>query len=204
MQCREAKAALLDWELDPGEAPPSAALRAHLAACSDCANQAAAELRLSDLLRELRFDPPPPVDVTARVLEELPRLGRPGTEEVTTWQLGWAATLALTCGLGLLATLWRMLPALSGPAQEIWTLALSLRHPLESMGSAAMTLISAILKTAGRLLQSLAPLVSALQGLEPVAIGALASCAVIMAGTIVFIVGRDLRPGAPSEEGTTP
>ena len=40
-------------------------------------------------------------NVTARVLEGLPRLGRAGTEEVTTWQLGWAATLALTCGLGL-------------------------------------------------------------------------------------------------------
>jgi len=204
MQCREAKAALLDRELDPGEAPANAALRAHLAACSDCAGQAAAERRLNDLLRELRFDSPPPVDVTARVLEGLPGLGRAGTEEVTTWQLGWAATLALTCGLGLLGTLWRMLPALSGPAQEIWTLVLSLRHPLGSMGSAAVTLISAALKTAGRLLQSLAPLVGALQGLEPVAIGTLAACAAIMAGTIVFIVGRDLRPGAPSEEGTTP
>jgi len=203
MQCREAKTALLERELGPGEVPASAALRAHLASCPDCAAQAEAERGLSDALRELRLDPPPPVDVTARVLDGLPDLGRAGSGEVTTWQLGWAATVVVTCSLGLLGTLWRMLPALSGPAQEIWTFAVSLRHPLASMGSVAVTLISTVFKIAGRLLQSLAPLAGALQGLEPVAIGALASCAVIMAGTIVFVVGRDLRTRVSNGKGAT-
>jgi hypothetical protein len=203
MHCREAQAALLDRELAPGETPAGAELLAHLAGCPDCAALAAAERQLSNALRELRLDPAPPVDVTARVLEGLPALDRAGTGEVSTWQLGWAASAALLCGLALLGTLWRMLPALSGPAQEIWTLALGLRHSLGSLGSAAVTLISAVLKTAGRLLQALAPLAGALQGLEPVVIGGLASCAAIMAGTIVFVVGRDLRSRVSSEKGTT-
>ena len=203
MQCREARTALLDRELGPVETPMGGALRAHLASCPGCAAHAAAERGLSDALRELRLDPAPSVDVTARVIEGLPGLGRAGTAEVTTWQLGWAAAASLVCGLGLLGTLWRMLPALRGPAQEFWTLAVSLRHPLASIGSAALTLISTAFKTASRLLQSLAPLVGALQGLEPIAIAALASCAAIMAGTIVLVVGRDLRTRTPSEKGTT-
>lgn len=203
MQCREARAALLERELGPDVAPASAALRAHLVSCPGCAAQAAMERGLSDALRELRLDPPPPVDVTARVIEGLPGLGRAAAGEVTTWQLGWAAAAVLTCGLGLLGTFWRMLPALNGPAQEFWTFAISLRHPLVSIGSVAVTLISTVFKIAGRVLQSLAPLAGALQGLEPVAIGALASCAAIMAGTIVFVVGRDLRTRVPNEKGTT-
>jgi hypothetical protein len=194
---------LLERELGPEEAPLSAALLAHLAGCPDCAAQQAMERGLSDALRALRDDPTPPVDVTARVIAGLPDLVHADAEEVTTRQLGWAAFLALACSLGLLGSLWRILPTLSGPAQELGTFALSLRHPLASIGSVAVTLVSTVFKIAGRIVQSLAPLVGTLQGLEPVAIGALSSCAAIMAGTIVLVVGRDLRTRVPNGKGTT-
>ena len=59
MQCREARATLLDRELSPAEAPLSAALRAHLVSCPGCAAQAEAERGLSAALRELRLAPAP-------------------------------------------------------------------------------------------------------------------------------------------------
>jgi hypothetical protein len=201
MRCREAIAALLERELAGGSAPGSPALRAHLAACPRCAARAVEERALSAVLRELRDWPPPPVDVTARVLAELPGIRQTGAEEVSTRQLGWAAAAALACSLGLLATLWRLLPGLGTPLHDLWALAASLRHPLFAMLSAAATLLATSLKAVGRLFEGLAPLVGALQGLEPLVIGALATCAAIMAGTIVFVVGRDLRAPIPHGEG---
>jgi hypothetical protein len=211
MRCSEARDALLDRELDreldrklaPGPTPADTALRAHLAACSECASRASAERLLSEALRELRFDPPPTVDVTERVMQGLPELGRGHPDEVSVRQLGWAAAAAVLCGLALLAGLWRMLPDLSGPAREIWASAASLRHALGSIGSVTATLVSSGLKTTGRLLEGLAPVAGALQGLEPVVIAALATCAAVMAGTIVVVVGRDLRTRGLTERGNT-
>jgi len=203
MRCRSARAALFERELGTGSQATNAALTEHLATCAACAAREAAERGLSETLESLRNEPPPPIDVTARVLCELPRIERASGEEVSSWQLGWATAAALACCAGLVAGLWNMLPALAGAARDAWTLTAGLARSLGSIGAAAATLISSGFEIARRLVETLAPMASALRGLEPIAIGSLGLCAAVMAVTIVLVVGRDLRTRVLSGKGST-
>jgi membrane protein DedA with SNARE-associated domain len=63
-------------------------------------------------------------------------------------------------------------------------------------------LLEAVAAVPGRLLATLAPLLSALEELQPVAIGMVALCAVMMATCIVLVVGRDMRQPRWIEEGS--
>jgi hypothetical protein len=193
---------MMDRELGLGDPTLNATLDLHLETCSDCAARATAEAELSALLVGLRSSPPPAVDVTGQVMRNLPEQWSAG-DDVSSRQLGWAAASAVTVVALLLAGFWRMLPSLADAAGDAWTTASSLRHSLAAVFATAATLASSIFETTARLFGALAPLASALRGLEPVVIAATALSATIMALTIVFVVGRDLRGRALPEKGNT-
>jgi hypothetical protein len=158
-------------------------------------------VRLTTDLAALGAEPHFAVDVTQRVMSSLAD-ARPGRADVPAGQLGWAAAAAVAGGLAILAGLWPLLPDLYRIAGEGWAMASGLRLVVTQMVLLGGSVLSAAITALARVADGLAPLVSLLQGLQPIALGALTACVLIMTSTIVLVVGRDLR-GVTCSRGTS-
>lgn len=201
MTCRHLRSSFADLELELARPEERIRLEAHLAGCATCASWVAAERRLTASLVSLRTEMPFEIDVTARVRARLGRLAPAARSEVSVREFAWSAAAVGAFSVGLLLGLWRLAPALVPLVAEA-------RATLDALGSAASTLlapvaalISTAVKASGSLLASLGSVAGAIEALQPVAIGMVVLCALMMTASIVLVVRRDLqRPRWIQEE----
>ena len=201
MNCRIARKALVDVEIELAAPEARAALEAHLADCAACASLASRERALTADLSSLRVDCPLPVDVTARVAKHVAGLAPGIHEEVGVRQLAWSSTAAAVFGIALLAGFWKMAPELWGLAAEARKLMAGAWVALSGLLEPAAAWIAKAVSSIGRLLAMLGPVADTLATLQPVVIVTIVACSLMMVSSIVLVVGRDLtRPRWIREE----
>lgn len=198
MRCRDAGLAIV--ERGAGRLAPDAeaALREHLTGCPQCAAQSALEERLRDGMSLLREDYPFEIDVRPRVLSRIAEIGRINRDEVPSWQLGWAAGLAVACFLGLLGGAWMLwIDAAPGLRQGIEALP-ALAGALGKLAAPILALVSLPFKLLGIGLKVLGALGTVLAELESVGVAGIALCYAMMGVTITLVLGRDFRRPLPA------
>ena len=149
------------------------------------------ERRLIGDLERLRRETPFSVDVTARVLTEVRRLGPPprtavASRRVVVWAA--AAVVALAAGLAVFA-----LPGLPGTLGDL----AQATARAAGLGGAALRLAAQMPAAAAHGLASTVDFLSAFRGLAgalaPAVAVAMAAALLGMAGITTYVVGRDLR-----------
>jgi hypothetical protein len=150
------------------------------------------EQRLIADLARLRHEPPFSVDVTARVMAEVRRMGPPPRTAVASRRAAvWAALAGLAAASALAALL---IPGASAWLSELTGVA------VWAAGAVGSTLASLPVAAARAIawtvdfLASFRPLAAAL---APAMAVALAAALLGMVGITIFVVGRDLRRGRP-------
>ena len=191
---------MLSRELDPGSVRNDANLERHLERCPGCAAADRAERELTSWLTARPAGGPPAVDVTARVMRTLQQQTPPARAEVGASQLAWASACAAAAAIALALSVNWIRPELSGVAVACWELLGSLRPVGAQVISLAASLVAIPVKLSGDLLAGLAPLGSILQRVQPLAAAAVTLAVAAMTGSIVFIVGRDLRSPRLAQE----
>lgn len=145
-----------------------------------------AERRLLEDLGRLRRELPFSVDVTARVLAEVRRLGPPARQTAPSRRmvLGWAAAALLGVAVLLVLAVPELAPVLS------W---------LAGAGTAVVRTAAASPAVAARMVARAADFLSAFRGLAvvlaPAVVAAAAASLIGMAAITTYVVGRDLRRG---------
>lgn len=196
MNCSQARRAL-----GLGTPRRDAELERHLLECARCRELAAFERRIDEARLALLAVPPPIADVRGRVLAAIADLEPERSEERRSLVHALAATL-LALGLCGLLT---MLAADRLPWHDA-------SHALRGLLEAAGQSLSLLAGIAAAAVRATLRLMAALEGLlrpaaalatrmEPGLAAALGLGYVAMAGTILFVLGRDLRRSAgPSLE----
>ena len=150
------------------------------------------EQRLIADLARLRREAPFSVDVTARVMAEVRRMGPPPRAAIASRRTAvWAVVAGLAAATALAALL--------GAEAQAWG------AQLPGLAAWAATSVGAALgKLPGVLVSGIvwvADLLASFRGLAgflaPATAGALAAALLGMAGITIFVVGRDLRRGRP-------
>ena len=198
MNCDEAREALV---LGPAGGGPE--LARHLAGCRACARLAAVERRIAEARRELAGEYPFPLDVRGRVLREIARLGTPLGYDVPAWQLGLAAASALVVATVLAVLAWQGQPAWSAAAHALAGLLRAGVEIASAIGAVALSALGAAYRLLATLCGAGSPLAGIAARLEPLAIAGIGLCYAIMAGTILHVLGRDLRRAVRDGRGET-
>jgi hypothetical protein len=168
-------------------------LAAHLAQCPTCRAAEQSDRRIENELRALRGQIPYEVDVRRRVMLEIDRFGSIDRQEVSTWQLGWAAGVAGLGVIALLTLLWGSWPEWRTGAENVLVLLQGLADVSVSLAALSISVLTIPFKLIVGLQTLWTEIPSAAARFEPVAIAGIAVCYLAMAGTIVKVVGRDLR-----------
>jgi hypothetical protein len=151
------------------------------------------ERRLIDDLERLRQDLPFSVDVTARVMAEVRRLGPPprpaiASRRVVVWSS--AAAILLATGVALLALLG--LPAWAGDLGQA-------AARTAGLGGSILRFAAWVPGAAARAVAQCVDFMTAFRGLAvalaPAVAAAMAAALVAMTGITSYVVGRDLRRG---------
>jgi hypothetical protein len=148
------------------------------------------EKRLIEDLARLRREPPFQVDVTARVLAEVRRMGPPPLEAtVSRRALAWsaAAALVLAAALTLLA-----LPGLPGLFGDLGRTAGQAADLGGSLFRWAAVALAAAAQVVARTVDFLAAFRGIAGVLAPLVVGGTAAALAGMAGITSYVVGRDL------------
>ena len=144
------------------------------------------ERHLIEDLARLRREPPFSVDVTARVVAEVRRLGPPPRQVAPSRRLvlGWAAAACVGVAVLLVFAVPELAPVLSWAA---------------GAGTAVLRAGTASLAVAARATARAADFLSAFRGLAvvlaPAVVAAAAASLLGMAAITTYVVGRDLRRG---------
>jgi len=193
MNCRSAGVAINEREVGRLSSDRALELATHLGRCPACASAEQADRWIVDELASLRGQIPYSLDVRRRVMIEIDRLGPTSRHEVSAWQLGWATA---TVGLGmitLLALLWGSWPEWRTGMENGLVLLRGLADVSTTLAALVISLLSIPFKLFVGLRDLWTTIPSVAAGLKPFAIVGVALCYLIMAGTVVGIVGRDLR-----------
>lgn len=149
------------------------------------------ESRLIEDLGRLRGEPPFRVDVSARVLAEVRRLGPPPLEATSSRRvLVWAATAALILGAALTIFVLPGLPSL------VADFAKAAGHAAVHGGSVlrwAASLPAALAQGLARILEFLTAFRGLAAVLAPAVAAAMVAALAGMGGITSYVVGRDLR-----------
>jgi hypothetical protein len=150
---------------------------------------------LADLAR-LRREPPFSVDVSARVVAEVRRLGPPPRPPVATPRVAvWSTAAGLAAAAALAALLIPGAPVWLGQLAELAGWAAG------GLGAALTGLPAAAARAIAWAAGFLASFRGLVQALSPAVSGALAAALVGMAGITAYVVGRDLRRGRQGRQG---
>jgi hypothetical protein len=193
MICRRAIRALDERSLGRLAPAKAAKLETHLRQCPACSTAARVDRLIADELASLRGQIPYSIDVRRRVMLEIDRLGPAAREEVPASQLGWATAVAGLGGIVLLVLLWGSWPEWRVGMENVFALVRGLADVSATLFSVLLSLLSLPFKMIAGLrdLWHQVPVVAS--RLKPFAIVGIALCYLIMASTIVGVVGRDLR-----------
>lgn len=193
MNCRRARRALDERSLGrlaPGRA---AELDMHLGQCDDCSSTARADRWIIDELTSLRGQIPYEVDVRRRVMLEIDKLAPRDRLEVPAWQLGWS-TVAVGLGVAVLfGMLWMSWPEWRTGAENGFALVRGLADVSATLATVLISLLSLPFKMLAGLSDLLTGVPTVASRVKPFAVIGIALCYLIMTGTIVGVVGRDLR-----------
>jgi predicted anti-sigma-YlaC factor YlaD len=193
MNCRRVKRALGERSLarlSPGQA---ADLETHLRHCPDCSSAEQADRWIIDELTSLRGQIPYAVDVRRRVMIEIERLAPQDRQEVPAWQLGWATAVVGIGAIVLLALLWGSWPEWRTGVENGFALMRGLAEVSVTLAGLLFSLLSLPFKMVAGLWDLLLEVPPMASRLKPFAVAGVALCYLIMIGTIVGVVGRDLR-----------
>lgn len=191
--CRKARSVFADLELGLGTPGEQAALESHLAACADCEAWADEERQLTATLAGLRIELPFEIDVTGRVATRIESLSPGHGHEVSVREFGWSAALVTACSVGLLLGLWSIAPGFPELVEKARLVGAAIGMTSSALMAPAAALVSTAAKLLGHLLASLGGVAGTLESLQPVAIGTVALCALMMTTSIALVVGRDFR-----------
>jgi len=193
MNCRKAGAAII--ERGPGRLSPDKTLEleTHLRQCPACSSAEQADRWIVDDLASLRGQIPYAVDVQRRVMIEIDRLGPMARHEVSTWQLAWATAIVGLVGVALMALLWGSWPEWRTGMENTFALVRGLTDVSVTLVALLISMLSIPFKLIVGLQDLWTEIPSVATRLKPFAIVGVALCYLIMASTIVGVVGRDLR-----------
>ena len=193
MNCRKAARALDErslGQLSPGKA---AELDTHLRRCPACCSAERADRWIAQELATLRGQIPYSVDVRRRVMIEIDRTGPPVRNEVSAWQLGWATAVVGLGAIALLALLWGSWPEWRTGVENVFALVQGLAEVSATLAGLLVSLLSIPFKMIAGLRDLWIEVPFVATRLKPFAIVGVAACYLIMAVTIVGVVGRDVR-----------
>ncbi len=193
MICRRVIRALDERSLGRLAPAKAAELEAHLRQCPACASAERANRFIADELASLRGQIPYSVDVRRRVAIEIDRLGPAAREEVPASQLGWATVVVALGGVLLLVLLWGSWPEWRVGMENVFALVRGLADVSATLATMLLSLLSLPFKMIAGLRDLWIQLPSVASRMKPFAIVGVALCYLIMASTIVGVVGRDLR-----------
>jgi hypothetical protein len=143
-------------------------------------------------LEALRGAIPHTVDVRGRVRAQIDRLGAVPADQPTVRELAWATVVAMSGIFGLGAALWSAGPSWSSAATSLLGFGRASRELLATLWGLLATALSIPLKLLVLADDGVSRLATLLDGLQPVALAALAVSYVLMGILIVHFVGRDL------------
>jgi hypothetical protein len=196
MICRRARRAIDERSLGRLAPARTAELETHLRQCPACSSAERADRLIVDELASLRGQIPYSVDVRRRVMIEIDRLGPTDRNEVPAAQLGWATAVVGLGGIVLLVLLWGSWPEWRVGMENVFALVRGLAEVSTTLATLLISLLSIPFKMIAGLRDLWIEVPSAAARLKPFAIFGVALCYLIMAGTIVGVVGRDLRHSA--------
>jgi hypothetical protein len=197
MRCRSARRSLIERDLSLLSDESLTALDAHLGGCARCAARARADAALTADLLALRVEAPLPIDVTERVVAELPAAPPTGYEELRAQPFGWAVAGAVASAIALVWGLWELAPALPAVAQHVGSLFQGAKPLATAAVGPIVTLASALARLLANLLGAATPV---LRSLQPIATTAILASFAMMTCTIALVVVRDLRKPHPVHE----
>ncbi len=204
MRCREARTTFTELELGLTRAEARGMLATHLARCSDCTAWVSRERRLTASLATLRTELPFEIDVSARVATALGELLPASAGRVSGRELAWSGAVAAAASLSLALGLWQLTPGLAPLAVRLRGLGSALLSAASTLTSPVEGLVATVARVLGDLLASLGKVAGTLESLQPIAIATVAISTLMMAVSIVLVVGRDLRrPHWIEEESRT-
>jgi len=193
MNCRNARASINERDLGRLSSGKAVELETHLGQCPACSAVEQDDRWIVDQLASLRGQIPYRVDVRRRVMIEIERLEPTDRHEVSAWQLGWATAVVGLGAVLLLALLWGSWPEWRTGMENL----VALLRGLADVSVTLAALLASILSIPFKMIVGLRSLWTAIPSvaaqLKPLAIVGVALCYLIMAGTIVGVVGRDLR-----------
>jgi predicted anti-sigma-YlaC factor YlaD len=193
MICRRARRALDERSLGRLAPATAAALEDHLRQCPACSSAERADRFIIDELASLRGQVPYSVDVRRRVMIEIDRLGPTAREEVPASQLGWATAVVGLGAIVLLVSLWGSWPEWRVGMENVFALMRGLADVSATLAALLLSLLSLPFKMIAGLRDLWIEVPSVASRVKPFAIVGVALCYLIMASTIVGVVGRDLR-----------
>jgi hypothetical protein len=197
MQCRSARRSLIERELGLLSGESLSALDAHLGGCAACAARERADAALTADLLALRVEAPLPIDVSERVIAELPPAPPTGYEELRAQPFGWAVAGAVASAIALVWGLWELAPAVPAVAQSVGSLLVGAKSLATSAIVPIVTLASASARMLANLLGAATPV---FRSLQPIATTAILASFAMMTCTIALVVARDLRKPQPIYE----
>jgi len=185
MDCRRFKREQI--AVDLGLEQASADLRGHEQACRDCRDWVKREQLIADSLREIRRAPAPDVNVVARVSQEI-RTADARPARAARWSLVALPLATLAMLIGLWNSGIRAQPLLESAVRAL----LFGRQLAENLWTPLATLLRAAGRLVLTLLTALADALDSLGSLEPWFVGTAALCTLMMATSVLLVVGRDI------------
>jgi len=201
VRCSTARRRRLDVELSLATPAERAAWEAHVSACPACAAWTERERSLTAALTSCAGRAPIEIDVTARVMAELSRVGPAPREAFSTRLLAWWLSLTALGGVALVAAFWALLPDAASLGGDARLMILAVGRVFGGLSVPLAGVVSALSGAAGALAALLRTVLSTLKSLEPAAVATVVCCTVTMTATIVVVLGRDLRRPRWLEEG---
>ena len=148
---------------------------------------------LERMLTALREELPFEIDVSARVASGLEQLHPAALDRLPRRELAWSGGIAASIATALLVGLWQLAPSLPLMAIRARTLAGTLYSAISTLASPFEGFVAGTAKLLGDLVASFGKIAGSLENLQPVAILMVAVCTLMMAASIVLVVGRDIR-----------
>jgi len=197
VNCRAARAAIVETNFGPLDLGVQDALSDHVGACSVCAALAREEAGLDAALSLLRSDPPFEIDVAERVLAAIESLDAPTRQAVPWRQVGWAALAAAVLAVGVLVSGAFLAPSMLAILRYAGKAAVETGVFLAGLGLTAVGALGGVTVLLGAAWDLLTVVCVLIRGAEPLFRGAGAVLVLTMLTVTTWVIGRDFRARVP-------